>query len=139
MNVLTQLSDEHDQLRAHLERIQAAAEAHDDQALRAALLAAGTSLADELDAHIALEEGEAFPAIAEALGEGLVVPFREEHREVRMLRDTVLAALTLGRAPHAAALRLCELILDHQQREDHMLFPSALEAVPAGRLDSSEG
>ena len=139
MNVLTQLSDEHDQLRAHLERIQAAAEAHDDQALRAALLAAKAALTDELDAHIALEEGEAFPAIAEALGEGLVVPFREEHREVRMLRDTALAALTLGRAPHVAALRLCELILDHQQREDHMLFPSAREAVPAQQLDRFEG
>ena len=137
MDVLTRLSGEHEQLRAHLERIQAAAEAHDDAAVRAALREARVALTDELDAHIILEEAEAFAAIGEALGEGLIEPFREEHVEVRMLRDEVFAAVERGQAPHAAALGLCDLILNHQQREDLVLFPSAREAVPAEQLERS--
>jgi hemerythrin-like domain-containing protein len=132
MDVLAQLSREHEQLRAHLERIRAAAEARDDEQLRAALWAASTALTDELDHHIAQEEAEVFAAVSEALGEGLLEPFREEHVEVRLLRDEVLAAVERGKASHAAALRLCELILDHQQREDLMLFPSARGTIPVG-------
>ncbi len=132
MDVLTQLSGEHEQLRAHLERVQAAAEAHDDERLRAALRAASAALSDELDHHIAQEEAEVFAAVSEELGEGLLEPFREEHVEVRLLRDEVLEAAERGKAPHAAALRLCELILNHQQREDLMLFPSAREVLPVG-------
>lgn len=134
MDVLTRLSGEHEQLRAHLERIQAAAQARDDEALRAALREARTALTDELDAHIILEEAEAFAAIGEALGEGLIEPFREEHVEVRVLRDEVFAAVERGQAPYRAALELCDLILNHQLREDLVLFPSAREAVPARQL-----
>ena len=137
MDVLTRLSGEHEQLRAHLERIQAAAEAHDGEALRAALCEARAALTDELDAHIILEEAEAFAAIGEALGEGLVEPFREEHVEVRVLRDEVVAAMERGQVPHAAALDLCDLILNHQRREDLVLFPSAREAVPAEQFERS--
>lgn len=132
MDVLTQLSGEHEQLRAHLERIQAAAEARDDKRLHVALATARGALTDELDAHITLEEAEAFATMSEALGEGLIEPFREEHVEVRVLRDEVLAAVERGEAPHAKALGLCELILNHQQREDLMLFPSAREVMAAG-------
>lgn len=137
MDVLTQLSDEHEQLRAHLERMRAAAEARDDRRLLAALREAHGALTDELDTHIILEEAEAFAAIGEALGEGLIEPFREEHVEVRMLRDEVFAAAERGEAPHRAALELCDLILSHQRREDLVLFPSARDAVPAERLDRS--
>lgn len=132
MDILTQLSSEHEQLRAHLERIQAAAEARDDEALRAALRAAHMALTDELDHHIAQEEAEVFAAVSEALGEGLLEPFREEHVEVRVLRDEALTAAERGEAPHAVARRLCELLLDHQQREDMMLFPSARDSIPVG-------
>jgi hemerythrin-like domain-containing protein len=134
------LSGEHEQLRAHLERIEAAAEARDDSALLAAIREALPVLTDELDAHIALEEREAFAAIGEALGEGLVAPFREEHVEIRALRDEVVDAVApaRGEASYAATLRLCDLILDHQRREDLMLFPSARSAVPAGRLQRPE-
>jgi hemerythrin-like domain-containing protein len=67
---------------AHLARIEAAADAHDDEALRAARAA----LTDELDDHIALEETEAFAAIEETLGEEVLEPFREEQVEVHVLR-----------------------------------------------------
>lgn len=96
MDVLAQLAGEHEHLRIYLERIQAAAEAHDDEALQATLHTAHAALTDELDSHMALEEVEPFPAT--------------------------------GEAPHGTALRLCELILNHQQREDMMLFPSAWAA-----------
>ena len=132
MDILTQLSGEHEQLRAHLERIQAAAEARDDERLLAALCAAHAALTDELDSHIAVEEAEVFATVSEELGEGLLMPFREEHVEVRLLRDEVLASVKRGVAPRAAALALCELILNHQQREDMALFPSARELMPRG-------
>jgi acid phosphatase class B len=131
MDVVTRLSYEHEQLSEHLTRIQTAAEMRDDDALRTALRAAGDAIADELDAHIALEEAVVFSAIGATLGEELVAPFRAEHIRVRALRDAVRAGFDRGEAPYSAAPELCDLILSHQQREDQMLFPSArLETLP---------
>lgn len=129
MDILTRLSAEHETLRTYLERIQSAAEARDAAALAASLEAARAELSDELDAHIAVEESEAFSAIAETLGEGLVAPFYDDHVEIRILRDEIYLRLAQGQSPYDLCLRLCELILSHQQREDLMLFPSAREAV----------
>lgn len=129
MDVLTRLASEHDTLRAHLERIQVAAETRDTAALGASLEAARAALTDELDTHIAVEEAEVFAAVAEPLGEGIVQPFTDEHVEIRRLRDQVYTLLEQGRAPFDASLNLCELILAHQQREDLMLFPSAREVI----------
>ena len=129
MDVLTRLTSEHDTLRTLLERIQAAAEARDATALAASLEAARPALTDELDTHIAVEEAEVFASTAESLGEGLLQPFYEEHVEIRQARDQRYAQLARGAAPFDASLRLCELVLAHQQREDLMLFPSAREAA----------
>ena len=129
MDVLTRLTSEHDALRAYLERIQAAAEAHDAAALAASLETARPTLTDELDAHIAVEEVEAFAPLVQTLGDGLVESFYEDHVEIRILRDEVYTVLARGEAPFEASLHLCELILAHQQREDLMLFPSAREAL----------
>jgi hemerythrin-like domain-containing protein len=121
MDVLTQLSADHERLSAHLARIQTAAEAGDDGALTAAIEAARPALTTELDAHIALEEGEAFPIFAQAHGEELMTVFFQEHVEIRALREEALACAVR----RSSCLRLCELILDHLQREDMMLFPRA--------------
>lgn len=129
MDLLDRLSAEHLELRAHLERIEAAAEAEDDEGLGAALRTARAALTEELDAHIRSEEREVFGALARRLEEDLAAPFRAEHAEIRALRDEVLGAAERGIAPHSAALALCALLLDHQQREDLLLFPSAREAV----------
>ena len=129
MDVLTQLSQEHDALRTHLERIESAAAARNVEELSACLHAASKALNDELDAHIATEEAEAFSAIAATLGDGLLTPFYDEHVEIRALRDEIYVRLARGQAPFDLCLRLCELILAHQQREDVMLFPSAREAM----------
>lgn len=129
MDVLTRLSQEHESLRAHLERIESAAERRDAGALVASLESARTALTEELDAHITSEEAEAFSAIGETLGAGLVAPFYEEHGEIRALRDDLYARLARGEAPFEPALHLLGIIMAHQEREDMMLFPSAREAL----------
>jgi hemerythrin-like domain-containing protein len=129
MEVLTRLSAEHETLRALLEGIASAAEAQDSAALTSRLETARAALTDDLDAHIAVEEAEAFAAISQTLGEDLVLPFCEEHVEIRALRDEIYERLARGEAPYGSSLRLCDLILAHQQREDMMLFPSAREAL----------
>lgn len=129
MDTLTQLMQEHAALRARLERIASAAEARDAAALAASLEASRAALTEELNAHIALEEAEAFAPIATALGEDLVAPFFAEHVEIRALRDDIYAQLAQGKMTYEPSLRLCELIEEHQQREDLMLFPSARDAL----------
>lgn len=133
MDTLSRLSHEHDELRAHLEPIESAAQAQDAPVLAALLRAAQNALTAELDAHIGVEETEVFSAITETMGDGLVAPFRDEHVEIRAVRDDIYAWLARGEAPYALSLRLCDLILAHQAREDLMLFPSAREALAEGR------
>lgn len=129
MDILTRLSHEHDDLRALLAPIEAAAEARDAAALAASLSAARPALTDDLDAHIAAEEAEVFSAITKTLGDGLVANFYDEHVEIRAIRDEIYAGIARGEAPFGPSLRLCELIQEHQQREDLMLFPSAREMI----------
>lgn len=129
MDILTQLSSEHAELRALLSRIESAAEARDAAALTESLKVSRATLTVELDAHIAMEEIEAFDVISDTLGEGLVAPFRADHAEIRATRDEVYERLGRGETPYEASVRLCSLLLSHQEREDLMLFPSAREAV----------
>ncbi|HEU0027892.1 MAG TPA: hemerythrin domain-containing protein [Ktedonobacterales bacterium] len=129
MDVLTRLSHEHDDLRVLLAPIKAAAEARDAPALAACLGAARAALTDDLDSHIATEEAKVFSAIAGTLGDGLVATFYDEHAEIRAIRDEIYTRLARDEAPFEPSLRLCELIQEHQEREDLMLFPSAREMV----------
>jgi hemerythrin-like domain-containing protein len=133
-DVLARLSEEHETLLPLIKDIETAAgrqalEAHDMPALLAQLAAGRQALTTELDAHIALEEDDAFALIEQAMGEGFVAPFRSEHREIRALRDQVLAGADAGRVPVSLCLQLCDLIQEHMQREDTMLFPSARNAI----------
>jgi iron-sulfur cluster repair protein YtfE (RIC family) len=105
--------------------IQQAAEAKDRTALQVHLTAAWDVLTKALDAHMDLEEEVAFPPIGRALGERLLQPFQEEHREIRALRDLLLANAAAGKVPADLCLILCDLIVAHIQREELMLFPSA--------------
>ena len=129
MDVLTQLSSEHIALRDLLDPIEAAAEARESAALTERLSAARGALTDELDTHITTEEEEVFSVVPAIMGADLVAPFYEEHSEIRAIRDQVYARLALGDAPFELTLRLCDLILAHQQREDLMLFPGVNEAI----------
>lgn len=138
MDLLARLSSEHEQLRTHLRRVEAAALERNDGALIEAIGACGSALTTHLDAHITLEESEAFTAIAAALGEDVIAHFRDEHHEIKALRDSLLAATGRHEAPHAMALSLCDLLLNHQQREDGILFPSIRDILPEHQLQDSE-
>jgi iron-sulfur cluster repair protein YtfE (RIC family) len=127
--LFTQLSDEHHTLLPLITDVQQAAEAKDRAALKMHLIAAWDALTKELDAHMALEEEEAFPSLVRALGEAVLEPFKEEHREIRALRDLLLASAAAGKVPADPCLILCDLIVAHMQREELMLFPSACEAL----------
>lgn len=129
MSVLTYLSDEHRMLLPLIVDVQLAAEAKDRAALKIHLTAAWDALTKDLDAHMALEEEVAFPSISRALGEGLLKPFQEEHREIRALRDLLLEWAAAGKVPADLCLILCNLIVAHIQREELMLFPSACEVL----------
>ncbi len=135
INVLAKLSEEHDTLLPLIVEIQAAAEAGDETALFAELVAGRAALTQELDAHITLEEDVAFSLIEQAVGEEIITPFRTEHTEIRTLRDEVLSQADSGIAPFNLCLQLCDLIQAHMQREDMMLFPSAREVLDKQALD----
>ena len=128
-DVLARLSEEHETLLPLIKDIETAAEARDMHLLLKNLANGREALTAELDAHIALEEDDAFALIEQAMGEGFVAPFRSEHREIRALRDQVLAGADAGRVPVSLCLQLCDLIQEHMQREDAMLFPSARNAI----------
>jgi hemerythrin-like domain-containing protein len=129
MDVITQLSNEHAALRVHLEQIELAAESRSAADLSRHLEAARDVLTDELDTHIAVEEGEVFSAAAGTLGDDLVAAFYDEHAAIQALRDEIYRRIAQGQPPFEQSLHLCELILSHQQREDMMLFPSVRTAM----------
>ena len=128
-DVFTMLSQEHETLLPLILAIQASAEAGDRPSLLKKLTAGRQALTTELDAHIALEDDSAFVSVEEALGQEVVLPFRLEHNEIRALRDRMLAGADAGRVSIDLCLQFCDLIQVHMQREDAILFPSALSAI----------
>jgi iron-sulfur cluster repair protein YtfE (RIC family) len=128
-DVLARISEEHETLLPLVMEIQRTAEARDIPALLKNLANGREALTTELDAHIALEEDDAFALIEQVVGEGFVAPFRAEHKEIFTLRDKVLAGADAGSIPLNLCLELCDLIHEHMQREDAMLFPSARDAL----------
>lgn len=129
MSVLTDLSDEHRVLLPLIADVQRAAEEKDRAALKVHLDAAWDALTWELDAHLALEEETAFPSIGKTLGETMLKPFQEEHREIRALRDLLLESAAAGKVPPDLCLILCNLLVAHIQREETTLFPLAHQAL----------
>lgn len=115
------LGEDHATLWPLLDRLEQAALGHE---LTAVVDEARAVLDAELDAHIAAEDADLFPALREPLGEGVVAVFESEHREIQSLRDRLLAS---GDAAEAAgvAIALCDLLRSHTTREEAMLFPSA--------------
>lgn len=125
MSVFMYLSDDHRILLPLIVDIQQAAEAKDRAALKIHLAASWDVLTRQLDAHMALEEEVAFPSIGRVLGETMLKPFQQEHREIRALRDLLLEKVAAGKAAPDLCLILCDLLVAHMQREELMLFPSA--------------
>lgn len=136
IDVFTTLSQEHETLLPLLLAIQSAAEAADIPALVEKLTAGRQALTTELDAHIALEDDGVFVSIEDALGKEVVLPFRAEHNEIRTLRDRMLAGADAGRVSSDLCLQFCDLLQEHMQREDAMLFPSARTATAVRFVDA---
>jgi len=126
IDVFTRLAGEHETLLHQILDIQAVAETGDIPALVEKFSRGRIALTAELDAHMVLEDDVAFASVAEYLGPEMVLPFRAEHDEIRTLRDRVLAGADDGRVSIDLCLQLCDLLHGHMQREDVMLFPSAL-------------
>lgn len=124
MDIFTQLSDEHATLLPIIEAIQAAAEKGKSETLLSLLAAHRAALAGDLNAHIALEEEDAFSLAEQAVGTDIVETFREEHTEIQALRDELFAQAEQAEVSFSLCLQLCDLIRTHMLREDGMLFPS---------------
>lgn len=135
IDVFTTLSQEHETLLPLLLAIQAAAEADDIAALVEKLTAGHQALTAGLDAHIGMEDDVAFAKVEEALGKEVVLPFRLEHHEIRVLRDQMLAGVHVGRVSIDLCLQFCDLIQAHMQREDVMIFPSMCTAKAVHVVD----
>lgn len=131
-SLIDRLSAEHADLlpcTAHLMELAS----KNSQELGAAIERCAAKLGGALDTHIADEDHVLFPAYARESGdEGLVGQFRDEHREIEILRDELLAAhKSQAEVPKMAAIaaRLADLLHSHMTREDMVLFPSAREAL----------
>ena len=115
----------------HVEGLQAVAmlrpavEARDDVALKGALAAGEEALGAALTKHSEVEDEDLFPRIAAMIGEGMVGLFVEEHVRIRALRDQVYERMGRGAADFDGCAELCDLLADHMEREDKVLFPAA--------------
>ena len=119
------LENEHVDVREALGRINLAIGANDPAALLDALLAGEAVLGSGLDAHSLSEDDDLFPPLADAMGDGLLGVFVEEHVRIRSLRDRIYAAKDRGQADFNGSEEFSQLLTDHIDREDAVLFPSA--------------
>jgi hemerythrin-like domain-containing protein len=123
--LIDRLESEHVDVRRALETLGPAIEESDSLALRAALAAGVEALGTALDVHSEAEDEDLFPRIAAMTGDGVVNAFVEEHMRIRALRDQVYESMGRGEADLDGCAELCELLGDHIQREDRILFPAA--------------
>ncbi len=126
---LTRFEEEHQHALGQLERLESAAaglEAGLDPAPHLAVMGeVHAFLSTAVRQHNENEEFALFPLLAEEAPTGV---FEEEHKTLRRL-ETELSAALRGPAAATAAPRvahaLVELLRDHIEREDTVLFPMA--------------
>jgi hemerythrin-like domain-containing protein len=127
--LIDRLESEHVDVLHALKMVRPAVEAHDGAALREALEANGQEFGTALNIHIEAEDEHLFPQIAEMIGEGMVSVFVDEHVQIKALRDQVYERMAQGGTDFDGCTELCELLADHMQREDQVLFPAARGAL----------
>ncbi len=87
-----------------------------------------------LEAHFVLEEERLFPALEKAIGssDGPTAVMREEHRQIRALREELRS--DLRRADTQAALAVIDtlivLIQQHNIKEENVLYPMCGGSIP---------
>jgi len=123
--LIDRLESEHVDVLHALKMVRPAVEAHDGAALREALEANGEEFGTSLNLHIEAEDDHLFPQIAEMIGEAMVSVFVDEHVQIKALRDQVYERMAQGGTDFDGCTELCELLADHMQREDQVLFPAA--------------
>lgn len=133
MNAIVVLAEEHQKLRPFLNQIRTAADHGNDDTLNDAIKVAHEALNEDLDRHISLEDDDVFPRIAEHLSPAMVQAFIDDHREIQRVRDKLYA--TRGNESRSLALTLEELLQDHLEREENMLFPAAESNMTQQELD----
>lgn len=125
LSLIDQLELEHRQMRdalAHLGEMPAGA---DLAAVATALRDLAPVLVAGLDEHSAAEDDVLFPALGAAVGSAAEV-FRAEHVDIRAWRDQLFGSSSVDDRLRAGT-ELRELLEDHMDREEAMLFPSARE------------
>jgi hemerythrin-like domain-containing protein len=134
MNLLPLLLGEHGPLRRGLETLRRTAPALGDDALQASV----RELAEAIESHAALEDELLFATLAATAGvpAGPVEAMLAEHRQIEALLGQLLAP---AGTPAAAdrprtVLRLVELVRNHFDHEEHVLFPIAARTLDADRL-----
>ena len=123
------LEEEHVEVKDALDRIDKAVDTDDPSALKDALDRGVPVLTEGLDGHSAAEDDSLYPAIADALGQGLVDAFVDEHDRIRSLRNQIYAAVKSSKADFSASVEFSELLRSHIDREEMMLFPSARDLL----------
>jgi hemerythrin-like domain-containing protein len=87
-----------------------------------------------LEAHFVLEEDRLFPALEKATGmtQGPTMVMRQEHQQIRALRDEL--AQSLEEKAHDSALELIDtlnvLIQQHNVKEENILYPMCGGSIP---------
>ena len=94
------------------------------------------SFQGEMLRHLRMEEEVMFPAFEQASGmtdAGPTFVMRSEHTQMRGLLDQMAAALERGEAQELLDLgdTLLLLIQQHNQKEEHMLYPMSEQALAA--------
>jgi hemerythrin-like domain-containing protein len=123
--LIDRLESEHVEVLDAVATLSPAVEAKDQVALTGALAAGAGTLGTTLTRHSEVEDEDLFPRIAAMIGEGMVSLFVEEHVRIRALRDQVYERMGQGVADFDGCAELCDLLADHMEREDKVLFPAA--------------
>ena len=121
---------QHQECDDQLNRVEAALQKND-------FGAAGRNfrLFDEfLESHFVLEEKKLFPALEEATGmvNGPTEVMRQEHQQIRSLRDDLKTALQGEQSETALAVidTLNVLIQQHNVKEENILYPMCGGSIP---------
>lgn len=125
LRLIDRLESEHVEVLQAVAMLRPAIEMRDDVALTGALAAGEEVLGKALTIHSEVEDEDLFPRIAAMIGEGMVSLFVEEHVRIRALRDQVYERIGRGGADFEGCAELCDLLADHMEREDKVLFPAA--------------
>jgi len=127
--LLDQLAKEHDEVRSLLEGIEDSAARSDLVGAVEQVLAGSGVIGEALDEHIVAEDTTLFPALVTEMGQELVDGFIQEHVRIRKLRDLVVSSARKNTLTAADTEEFCQLLREHMDKEDMMLFPSARELL----------